>query len=201
MKLVVGLGNPGPQYVWTRHNVGFHVVEELARREKVIFEAGRKLSELVDWKGRTDFAFARSQRLDALFVEPLCFMNLSGDVVAPLVRDLCGGDPSSSMVVYDDLDLPLGALRLRAFGGAGTHNGMRSIVQRLASDRFPRLRVGIGPARTDAARHVLERFTDREQPEIEVSVAQAADAIADWLASGDIDACMTRYHSRWNQGA
>lgn len=198
MKLVVGLGNPGPDYVWTRHNVGFHVVEELARREKVIFEAGRKLA---GWNGRADFEFARVVRRDALLVKPLTYMNASGDVVAPLVLEQCGGDPNACMVVYDDLDLSLGKLRLRPHGGPGTHNGMRSIVQRLASDRFPRLRVGIGPAGTDAARHVLERFSKREQPEIEVSVAQATDAIQDWLTSGDIDGCMTRYHSRWNQGA
>jgi peptidyl-tRNA hydrolase, PTH1 family len=198
MKLVVGLGNPGPDYAWTRHNVGFHVVEELARREKLIFEAGRKLP---GWTGRTDFEHAPLTRRDALLVKPLTFMNASGDMVAPLVRELCGGDPGAMLVVYDDLDLALGTLRLRPHGGPGTHNGMRSIVQCLASDRFPRLRVGIGPAGTDAARHVLQRFTEREQPEIEVSVAQATDAIQDWLATGDIDGCMTRYHSRWNQGA
>jgi PTH1 family peptidyl-tRNA hydrolase len=196
VKLVVGLGNPGPEYEWTRHNVGFHVVEAVAARERTIFEAGRKLE---GWKGRNDFRFARLARRDALLVEPLTFMNLSGDVVAPLASQLAVA-PAELLVVYDDLDLPLGKLRIRPHGSAGTHNGMRSIVNRLTTDRFPRLRVGIGPGGTDAARHVLERFSAKEQVEIEISVAEAADAILDWLASGDIDGCMTRFHSRWNPG-
>ena len=101
---------------------------------------------------------------------------------------------------YDDFDLPLGKLRLRAEGSAGTHNGMRSIVDSLATDSFPRLRVGIGAAGTDAARHVLEPFTVEEEATIRVAVEEAADAILAWLASGDLEACMTRFHSRWNQG-
>jgi PTH1 family peptidyl-tRNA hydrolase len=111
-----------------------------------------------------------------------------------------GIEPALCLVVYDDFDLALGTLRIRPYGGPGTHNGMRSIVNALGTDRFPRLRVGIGSARTDAARHVLERFTPDERTEIEISVAEATEAIEDWLASGDIERCMTRFHSRWNQG-
>lgn len=194
MRLVVGLGNPGPEYEWTRHNVGFHVVEAVAARAKSIFEPARRLE---GWKGSRDFEFARVDARAALLVKPLTFMNLSGDVVAPLSAHTVTA-PGELLVVYDDFDLPLGKLRIRPFGSAGTHNGMRSILQRLATDRFPRLRVGIGPARTDAARHVLERFSRKEQVEIEISVAQAADAIEDWLTTGDIDGCMSRFHSRWN---
>jgi PTH1 family peptidyl-tRNA hydrolase len=106
-------------------------------------------------------------------------------------------DPGNVLVVYDDMDLPLRKLRIRPHGGPGTHNGMRSIVNSLGTDRFPRLRVGIGPARTDAARFVLERFTPSEQPEIEISVAEAAEAVAAWLATDDLDGVMTRFHSRW----
>lgn len=204
MRLVVGLGNPGPDYEWTRHNVGFHAVEAVARRAKSIFEAGRTLE---GWKGRGDFEYARIARPEALLVKPLGFMNLSGDVVAPLARHLALV-PEQLLVVYDDLDLPLGAKRIRPHGGAGTHNGMRSLVNRLAAafpdhpaGAFPRLRIGIGSAGTDAARYVLERFSPKERVEIEIAVAEAADAILDWLATGDIDACMTRYHSRWNPGA
>jgi len=196
MKLVVGLGNPGSEYEWTRHNVGFHVVELVAVRTRSIFEPARRLES---WKGKNDFEFARVPGRDALLVKPLTYMNLSGDVVAPLSAHTVTA-PGELLVVYDDFDLPLGKLRIRPFGSAGTHNGMRSILQRLATDRFPRLRVGIGPARTDAARHVLERFSRKEQAEIEISVAQAADAIEDWLATGDIDGCMSRFHSRWNPG-
>lgn len=204
MRLVVGLGNPGPEYEGTRHNVGFHAVEAVARRAKSIFEAGRKLES---WKGRSDFEYARMVHPEALLVKPSCYMNLSGDVVAPLLRGLAL-TPERVLVVYDDLDLPLGAKRIRPRGGPGTHNGMRSLVNRLAAefpDRpagdFPRLRIGIGSAGTDAARYVLERFSKKEQVEIDIAVEEAADAILDWLVTGDVDGCMTRYHSRWNGGA
>ena len=195
-KLVIGLGNPGPEYEGTRHNVGFRVVDRMAAAERSIFQTARKLE---GYTGPRSFTFARSRLFEALYVKPGTYMNLSGEVVAALSRAL-GVEPGSILVVYDDLDLPLGKLRIRPHGGAGTHNGMRSIVQSLASDRFPRLRVGIGPARTDAARHVLERFTEREQVEIEISVAEAAEAITAWLASGDLDGVMTRFHSRWTPG-
>jgi peptidyl-tRNA hydrolase, PTH1 family len=192
-KLVVGLGNPGPEYEWTRHNVGFHVVELLAAEEKAIFEPARRLPGN---DGSTGFTFARSKRFDALYAKPLTYMNLSGSAVAALARTL-QLEPGSILVVYDDLDLPLGRLRIRPFGGSGTHNGMRSIVASLGTDRFPRLRVGIGAARTDAARHVLERFSDAEMPDAEISVAEAADAIRAWLGGEDLEGVMTRFHSRW----
>ena len=203
--LVVGLGNPGPAYEATRHNAGFRVVDRVALRARTIFQSARKLEGYV---GAREFEFARLPAPPdstsagggaAWLVKPLAFMNLSGAVVAPLLSWLAL-DPAQLLVVYDDLDLPLGRLRIRPHGGPGTHNGMRSIVDRLASDQFPRLRVGIGPARTDAARHVLEAFTDDEQKAIEIAVEEAADAICFWLATGDLDACMTRFHSRWNQG-
>ena len=203
--LVVGLGNPGTAYESTRHNAGFRVVDRVALRERTIFQSARKLE---GYEGPREFDFARlPDRPDSVsggggarwLVKPLAFMNLSGAVVAPVLSWLAL-DPARLLVVYDDLDLPLGRLRIRPHGGPGTHNGMRSIVDRLASDQFPRLRVGIGPARTDAARHVLEAFTDDEQKVVEIAVEEAADAIRFWLETGDLDACMTRFHSRWNQG-
>ena len=197
VKLVVGLGNPGPEHADTRHNVGFQVLDRIASAQKALFQPARKLELQV---GTTAFSFARASALDAFLLKPEAFMNRSGDVVSALVRALAV-EPQDLFVVYDDFDLPLGALRIRPHGGAGTHNGMRSIVNALATDRFPRLRVGIGAARTDAARHVLERFTPDERVEVEISVAEAAEAIQDWLATGDIDGCMTRFHSRWNQGS
>lgn len=205
-KLVVGLGNPGPRYESTRHNAGFRVVDRIARRAGVLFRSGR---DLEGFGGPAEFEFALVPRGGApggapggeraLLLKPLAFMNLSGAVVAPVLTWL-GADPARLLVVYDDLDLPLGKLRIRPRGGPGTHNGLRSIVDSLATDGFPRLRVGIGPARTDAARHVLEPFTDEEEATIGVAVEEAADAIGAWLSSGDLDACMTRFHSRWHQG-
>jgi PTH1 family peptidyl-tRNA hydrolase len=217
-RLAVGLGNPGPEYEWTRHNVGFHVLDHVVRHEGLLFHPGRSLE---GFQGPKAFRWARSFDPDVLYVKPETWMNRSGDVVAPLVRFLQAGSESAEapeggetdgeqsspepalecLVVYDDLDLPLGHLRIRPHGGAGGHNGMRSIIDRLGSNRFPRLRVGIGSPGTDAVRHVLSRFAPKEQVEIEISVAEAAEAVLDWATDGDVERCMTRFHSRWNQGA
>ncbi len=169
------------------------MLDRLAKNEGLIFHSAAKLES---FSGSKCFTFAHSTRFDALYVKPSTYMNRSGDAVSLLCQ--WSALPSTSLfVVYDDLDLPLTKLRIRPHGGPGTHNGMRSIVQSLGTDRFPRLRVGIGPARTDAARHVLERFTDDEQPEIEISVVEAAEAISCWLADLDLESVMTRFHSRW----
>jgi len=210
IRLVVGLGNPGPDYEGTRHNVGFQVVDRLARREGLLFHPGRKLE---GFSGPGAFSWARLEQPRALLIKPETFMNRSGTVVAPLVRWAGGWAavelevepaaehvPDHVMVVYDDLDLDLGKLRIRPHGGHGGHNGMRSIIDCLDSDRFPRLRVGIGPAGADAARYVLGRFSPKEAIEAEISVAEATEATLDWLVTGDLEGCMTRFHSRWNQG-
>lgn len=198
-RLVVGLGNPGPEYEGTRHNVGFAVLDRLAAERKVLFASARKLE---GYGGPRAFRWARCTAPDALLLRPETYMNLSGTVVAPVARWL-GGEagfaPADLMVVYDDLDLPLAKLRLRPHGGAGGHNGMRSIIECLGTDRFPRLRVGIGRSGTDAARHVLTPFRKEEAEEIAISCEQAVEALLDWLRTGDLEACMTRYHSRWNQ--
>lgn len=194
--MVVGLGNPGPEHEGTRHNVGFAVVERLARAAGLLFESPAVLD---GWAGPRQFLVARHDAHGALLVKPLSFMNRSGAVVAPLVA-WAQLEPADLLVVYDDLDLPFAALRIRPHGGHGGHNGMRSILERLGTDRFPRLRVGIGNPRTDAARHVLERFTPDEAEDIAISTAEAAEAIQAWLGSGDIEGVMTRFHSRWTQG-
>lgn len=191
--LVVGLGNPGPEYDWTRHNVGYHVLDRLAAAEKLIFHSARQLD---GYTGPNVFTCARSTRFDALYVKPSAYMNRSGEAVS-LLHAWSALPSTSILVVYDDFDLPLAKLRIRPHGGPGTHNGMRSIVQSLGTEQFPRVRVGIGSARTDAARHVLERFGEDEQAEIEISVAEAAEAITAWLAELDIESVMTRFHSRW----
>ncbi|MBK7643385.1 MAG: aminoacyl-tRNA hydrolase [Planctomycetes bacterium] len=193
MKLVVGLGNPGSEYAGTRHNVGFDVLDRLALEGKLLFHPARKLE---GHAGGAPFEFARHAS-GALLVKPLTYMNRSGAVVSELLASQSAA-PEEVLVVTDDFDLPLGGLRIRPHGGPGTHNGMRSIVESLASDRFPRLRVGIGRAGTDAARHVLERFAGSELEEIAICVVQAAEAIEAWLREGDLERVMTRFHSRWN---
>jgi PTH1 family peptidyl-tRNA hydrolase len=198
-RLVVGLGNPGPEYEETRHNVGFHVLDRLARHEGLLFDPAKSLDALNDYVGPKAFSWSRSFDPDVLLLKPESFMNRSGEIVAP-VADWLELEPSSILVVYDDMDLDLGRLRMRPHGGAGGHNGMRSIINCLGTDRFPRLRVGIGSPGTDAVRHVLEPFSERDREEIEISVAEAAEAILFWSLAGDIEGCMTRFHSRWNQG-
>ena len=207
-RLVVGLGNPGAKYAGTRHNVGFDVLDlyasRLQREPESFSVAGQSMADAI---------VAEDESFVLLW--PLTYMNLSGEVVAPIARFLAfrevggedpwaveeeiGTDPGRILVVYDDMDLDLGRLRLRPHGGAGGQKGMRSIIEHLSSDRFPRLRVGIGRAGTDAARHVLTPFPPDERVEAEISVKESAEAILDWLQSGDIERCMTRFHSRWNQ--
>jgi PTH1 family peptidyl-tRNA hydrolase len=193
-RLVVGLGNPGSEYEWTPHNVGFHVVERLAADARSIFEPATVLGGL---QLSAPCLVARVPTHDALLVKPLGWMNRSGAVVAPLATRLqvALGD---LLVVYDDIDLPLGALRIRPHGGTGGHRGVASIVEVLGSDQFPRLRVGVGRPRTDAARHVLTRMAGDELENARVSVAEAAEALFFWLEGGSLERTMTRFHSRWN---
>ncbi len=206
--LVVGLGNPGPEYAPTRHNVGFRVLDRLALHEGLLFHPARSLRSggapgpsslggLEGYDGPRAFQVAFCFDPEAILVKPETFMNRSGDVVAPLAR-WAGLSPGRILVVHDELDLPLGSLRLRPHGGAGGHNGMRSILDQLGTDRFPRLRVGIGRPTTDAARHVLSPFSDEERVEIEISIAEASEAVLDWMMHGDVEKCMSRFHSRWN---
>jgi len=201
-RLVVGLGNPGPEYEWTRHNVGFHALDRLALHEGTLFRHATDLrGTLLDgYDGPRAFRYAQCFDPAALLLKPETFMNRCGDVVAPVARFLAA-PAEAILVVYDDIDLQPGVLRLRPHGGTGGHNGMASITDRLGSDRFPRLRVGIGRPATDAARHVLEKFDDEQREELLVTLAEASEAVLDWLLTGDIDRCMTRFHSRWTQGA
>jgi PTH1 family peptidyl-tRNA hydrolase len=205
MRLVIGLGNPGAEYDWTPHNVGFHVLDHLALHEGLIFEdaaTSRAVPGGLD--GPRDFHFARSFEPDGMLVKPTTWMNRSGEAVAPLARALLGAPDTEPeldrlLVVYDDLDLPLGKLRIRPHGSSGGQRGMQSIVDELGDDRFPRLRVGVGPARTDAARHVLTPFDPEQRQIAESRAAEAAQAILFWLCEGDIEKCMTRFHSRWTE--
>lgn len=194
-KLIIGLGNPGAEYAGTRHNVGFEIVESLALHEGLLFDPASRLD---GYDGPHNFNFARSHVPDVLFVQPLTWMNKSGEAVAPLV-EWAGGDISKLLVVFDDLDLEPGKLRIRARGGHGGQNGMRSIINEIRRDCFPRLRVGIGRPVTDAARHVLGPFDPDERVVMDDAVARASDAILHWLSEGDIDSTMSRFHSRWKQ--
>jgi PTH1 family peptidyl-tRNA hydrolase len=174
MKLVVGLGNPGPEYAKNRHNAGFLVVDELLRR----------CSESTTQKFKGQFARATLGTKGAIFLKPMTYMNNSGVSVG-----LCAGfydlDPSETLVVYDDLDLSFGSLRVKANGGHGGHNGLRSIFQHYSPGDFPRLRVGIGrPQHGTPTNHVLGNFTADENIELSRIVSRAADAVELWARDG-----------------
>jgi PTH1 family peptidyl-tRNA hydrolase len=178
MKLVAGLGNPGAKYRGTRHNVGFEVVDLLARRHRLEFEAAP-----------ADAVFARWRRTETgdvvLLTKPLTFMNLSGDAVAALARYYKVETPDV-LIVCDDVNLPLGRLRVRGTGTEGGHNGLRSVAAMLGTIDYPRLRIGVGRGdlRRDMADHVLARFEPEEESGIEAAVARAADAVETWIDDG-----------------
>ena len=184
-KLVVGLGNPGARYGGTRHNAGFLVVQELVRRHKLAVK-NRKPAAV--WE-------ARIRGADVTLAQPKTYMNLSGRAVASLRRAYNIRDLASLLVVYDDLDLPLGTLRLRDGGGSGGHNGMRSIIEALGMETFSRLRIGIGrpPPGMDPVDYVLTRFGAEERALIERSVSVGADAVECWIEYGPSEA-MNRFN-------
>ena len=176
MKLVAGLGNPGARYRGTRHNVGFDVIDVLAARQGVGFDAAPAEALQAKWR-RADDA--------VLLVKPLTFMNLSGQAVASLGRYYKVA-LQDVLIVCDDVNLPLGRLRLRASGSEGGHNGLRSVAIELGSIEYARLRIGVGrgDSRRDLADHVLAGFEPDEMSGIEAAVARAADCVETWVNDG-----------------
>ena len=176
MKLIVGLGNPGEKYRGTRHNVGFEVVELLARRASVVFETAPVEALQAKWRRPEEVV---------LLAKPLTYMNLSGPAVAGLAR-FYKIEVADLLIVSDDVNLPLGRLRARATGTEGGHNGLRSIAESLGTIAYPRLRVGVGRGdmRRDLADHVLARFAPDETPGIDAAIARAADAVETWVSEG-----------------
>ena len=176
MKVIVGLGNPGPRYQRTRHNVGFDVLEELGRHFGTVPSRNRFNAQIGE-------VTLRETRL--LLVAPQTFMNNSGQAVGTLL-DFYKLDPAQVLVVCDDLNLPLGRLRLREHGSAGGQKGLADILRRLGTPEVARLRIGIGqpPPRFDASDFVLGRFTPEEQVTIETAVAAAADGALIWAREG-----------------
>ena len=177
MKLIVGLGNPGREYRDTRHNAGFMVLDEIAKRHDLTWAMAP--AQVPD-----AFVVKKFGPEPVLLAKPLTFMNRSGDVVAALSRYYDVG-PVDLLVVLDDIDIPFGRLRTRASGSAGSHNGLRSVVERLGT-QFPRLRVGVGrgDARRDLADHVLAKFEPAEREQLESIITRAADAAEMFAAEG-----------------
>lgn len=197
MKLVVGLGNPGPEYARHRHNIGFQVLDLFAGRHGLAFDKFQKRARLAidqvtlaggggGWHGRV------------LLAKPMTYMNASGEAVSPLMA-FYKITPADILVISDDLDLPVGRIRLRAEGSAGGQKGVASIIKQLGTDVFARLRVGIGrpPGQMDPADYVLQPFSAEQEKEMLFVRQRAADAIEAWLAQG-ITAAMNQFNAGSN---
>ncbi|MBX3179098.1 MAG: aminoacyl-tRNA hydrolase [Candidatus Hydrogenedentes bacterium] len=185
MKIVAGLGNPGPRYRNTRHNLGFMLVDALADRLGVALDREKH-------QGLVAQAAYRGEKL--LLVKPQTFMNRSGDCLARVCRNTIF-DPADLLVIVDDVNLPLGRLRFRAGGSAGGHNGLKSIIERLGSPEFHRMRMGVGDDRKAAelAGHVLATFRPDERDAVNAMLDRGADAALAWVADG-IGPAMNTYN-------
>jgi len=191
MKLIVGLGNPGSRYRGTRHNVGWEVLERLARKHGIAIEEDTGWAEV----GRGDIGPHR-----VVLARPMTYVNASGMAVQDLKRRY-RVKPSDLFLIVDDLDLPLGRLRLRPKGTAGGHNGLRSVIEALGTDDFPRMRVGIGrpPGKTDAADHVLARFSPEERQMLNDALDRAVEALEVAIVDG-VDVAMNRFNAKLQAG-
>jgi PTH1 family peptidyl-tRNA hydrolase len=188
MKLIIGLGNPGGEYERTRHNVGWMVVDAFAKKFRI---------DLTKHEKNAMTGTGRVAGGSVLVAKPLTFMNLSGDAVK-LLLNAYGETPKDVMIVYDDIDLPVGRLRIRENGSSGTHNGMRSIVSSLATESFPRLRFGVRGANYSETAprlrdYVLDEFDADEQPLVEGGIARAVDALL-LFARGDLRRAMNEFN-------
>jgi PTH1 family peptidyl-tRNA hydrolase len=187
VRLIVGLGNPGREYRDTRHNVGFMVVDEMARRHGLAWA-------MAPGQVPETFVAKRFGPVPVLLAKPLTYMNNSGDAVAALSRyyDIA---PADLLVIVDEVALPFTRLRARARGSAGGHNGLKSVIGRLGSTEFPRLRLGVGrgDGRRDLAEHVLAKFERGEVADLETFITRAADA-AEMFAVDGIDKVMNTYN-------
>lgn len=187
MWVVVGLGNPGRRYSRTRHNAGFRFIKRLSKEWKIRLKKKNSLlkaGEMMESNKRV------------LIAMPQTFMNQSGLAVRKIMSE-SGVSPERLIVVYDDLDLPLGEIRIRKEGGAGTHKGMISVVQEIETTKFPRIRLGIGsqPSDEDATHYVLSSFDKREKILLEKSLEKAQEALEIILA-GEIDRAMNIYNTK-----
>jgi PTH1 family peptidyl-tRNA hydrolase len=187
--LIVGLGNPGEEYANTRHNVGFKVADELARRHGMAFRRGRG-------RAPSQMASGAMRGESVTLMKPLTYMNDSG-VAVRAAADFYKAPPGQIVVVYDDMDLPLGRIRIREAGSHGGHNGIRSIIGHMRTDAVARIRIGIGRPLGEgrgATGHVLGGFHAEERPIVEGAIQAAADAVELIVAEGTI-AAMNRYNA------
>lgn len=211
-RILLGIGNPGPEYEGTRHNVGFMVLDRVAERLGLGFTRLERRtdegSRVFSGKVKAKICEGRQKGRSFLLVKPQTYVNLSGEVAAPLLRH-AGRQPDSLFVIVDDLNLPLGRMRIRPSGSAGGHNGLKSIQQTLGTDAFPRLRLGIGQPEgerdganrgseglraADWPDYVLAPFLPEEREVLGRIVDRAADCALAWLGGGDLQNLMGTYN-------
>ena len=185
MKIIVGLGNPTPKYEGTRHNIGFSVIDLLAGKYNIRVNTNRH-------KALCGSGIIGGEKV--ILAKPRTFMNLSGESVRPLM-DYYKLELEDLLIIYDDISLEPGNLRVRAGGSAGGHNGMKSIIQHLGSDRFPRLRLGVGakPVQMDLADYVLGHFLKEEQPMMQQAFQDGAAAVVSMITES-VDAAMNHFN-------
>jgi PTH1 family peptidyl-tRNA hydrolase len=189
LKIVVGLGNPGRRYQGTRHNVGYDVIDVLAESVSAGQFQGRFQAQVAE---------LREGSCKVLLVKPETFMNLSGQSVRQFM-DFYQVQPADLLVVCDDINLPLGKLRVRARGTHGGHNGLRDIQNHLGTTEYPRLRIGVDAPDEDAVEHVLGRFRPSEKAVMADAVSLAAQAVGLWIREG-VEACMNQYNAPTSKG-
>ena len=187
MKIIVGLGNPGIRYKWSRHNIGFLVVNRLAEIHHI--PVGTRHFKSLFGKGSVD-----SQRV--VLANPMTYMNRSGEAVVKIVHFFQAG-MEDLIVIHDDLDLPFGKLRIKLRGGDGGHQGIRSIIESIGGNNFLRLKIGIGrpPKEIDPAEYVLTSFSDREKSSLDEILTRAAECLAVMLLEG-VGIAMNQYQKR-----
>ncbi len=178
MKVIVGLGNPGREYTRTRHNVGFMVLDLLKRDLSMTVERKRFRAVLIEGS-------LNGEKI--VLAAPQTFMNLSGQSVREVVNWF-HLDPQDLLIVFDDIDLPFGTLRLRGEGSAGGHNGMKSVIEQLGTNEIARLRIGVDRPRSSTVSHVLSRFSTEEEAELPEILTRAAAGVKLWISAGTIPA-------------
>lgn len=187
MKIIVGLGNPGIKYALTRHNVGFWVIDQLSEKWEIPIQKEK-------WKGEVGEGFVHGEKV--VLLKPLTYMNLSGESVRPAM-DWLKAEIDDLCVIYDDLDLPPGQIRLRLKGGSGGHNGMKSIISHLGTEQFKRVKVGIGrpQGRISVSDYVLSPFAKEELETVLDAVERSVQAVDRWVQSNFLEA-MNHYNTK-----
>ena len=187
MKIIVGLGNPGVHYQWTRHNVGFRVVDQLSEVQRI---------PICFRRFKAHYGIGRIHSQDVVLVKPLTFMNLSGEAVRKIANTF-SVEKEDLIVVHDDLDLALGRLRVKRKGGDGGHQGVRSIIEAMGGNTFLRLKVGIGrpPKGVDPADYVLSSFVEEDELEIRSTLSKAAETVEVILSEG-VDAAVNQLQKK-----